>query len=113
MRRTVLLLWLLLAALPALAATIVTPAMDETIHANDGIVPVIVAGLKPGTPLRAVLDGKVRATFSAPAVELHEVFRGEHQLVVEVLDRDGRVVGRTPGVTFHVWHASRLNPPPR
>lgn len=109
MRRILLLLCMLLTALSAMAAAIVTPAPDETVHANDGAVTVIVGGLDAGTPLRAVLDGKMQTDFVAPGVELHDVVRGEHRLVVEVLDGDGRVVERLPGVIFYVHHASRLN----
>jgi len=91
---------------------IVSPAPDETIHGNAGTITVVVAGVAPGTPLRAVLDGVAStATYPAPTFKLQAVPRGSHQLVVELPDSSGDTIGRSPPVQFHVWQASRLNPP--
>jgi hypothetical protein len=88
---------------------IVTPAPDETVHSNAGVVPVVVTGAPRGARLQPLLGGEPAGEpQSAAAFELHGVPRGTHRLQVLVLDERGQPVARSEPVEFHVWQASRL-----
>lgn len=90
-------------------ARIVSPAVDEMVHSNVGSVRVVVEDVPRGLRLQPVLDGAVTGEPVAdPVFHLSGVERGTHELVITLVDARGRQVGRTPPVTFHVWHASRL-----
>lgn len=110
--------WLFAAAASALCALsvaaprIVSPAADATVHSNSGEVQVVVQDVPPGRRIQALLDGAVASPpLEATTIELQDVPRGEHLLVVRALDADGREVARSDAVRFHVFHASRLRPP--
>ena len=90
-------------------ARVVSPAVDEMVHNNVGDVRVVVEDVPRGLRLQPVLDGQVTGEPVAdPVFHLSGVERGTHELVVRLVDARGREVGRTPAVTFHLWHASRL-----
>ena len=94
---------------------IVSPAADETVHSNNGEVRVAVADVPPRQRVQPLLDGvAVSPPLEPPEFDLQGVVRGEHVLVVKIVDADGREVGRTAAVRFHVFHASKLiRPEPR
>ncbi len=97
--------------------SITQPSHQETIHNNIGEVPVAVtlqgAELTAGRYLRALLDGKPygekRLTRS---FALTQVERGEHTLRMELIDDTNAVVATSPTITFYLWQASGLLPPP-
>jgi hypothetical protein len=90
-------------------ARVVSPAVDETVHSNTGSIRVIVQDVPSGLQLQPLLDGEAMSGPVADSVfYLRDVTRGTHELTVKLLDAGGREVMRTPPVTFHVWHASRL-----
>ncbi len=94
---------------------IVSPGVDETVHSNSGEIRVVVEGVPPQQLIQALLDGiAASAPVKPPEIELQGVVRGEHVLVVRVVDADGSEVGRTDAVRFYVFHASKLiRPEPR
>lgn len=90
-------------------ARVVSPAVDEMVHSNAGIVRVVVEDVPSGLRLQPVLDGEVRSEPVADSVfYLRDVTRGTHELIVKLVDAGGREVSRTSPVTFHLWQASRL-----
>lgn len=98
---------LLSAPAPA-APTIARPAVDATVHSNSGDVQVAVRDVPAGALLQPLLDGVVASPpVAASTLVLHGVVRGDHLLVVRIVDADGRELGRTTAVRFHVFHASR------
>lgn len=94
----------------ALAGSIEEPRDGEVIHTNSGDVTVVVSGVEPEQRVQAVIDGRSGDAVTPPTLQLHGIERGDHTLVVRVLDENSREVDRTAPVTFHVWHASRLMP---
>lgn len=90
---------------------IVSPEPGETVHSNNGHVPVIVTGVAPDLRMRPLLDGEPAAPpTDAPALELRGVPRGTHEVRIELIDARGDTVGQLGPVTFHVWQASRRFP---
>lgn len=88
---------------------IVSPDSGQTLHDNQGRVAVAVVDVPAGVRLRPLLDGEPAGEpVTAAAFELHDVPRGTHELVIELVDAAGRPVARTEPVEFHVWRASRL-----
>lgn len=90
---------------------ITSPKTKETLHANDGKVPVTVAlapALKRTHKLVYALDGKTAGATRATSLTLTHVVRGTHTLSVKVEDAQGDTVAEAPPVTFYVRHNSRL-----
>ncbi len=85
------------------------PEMNETVHSNEGIVQVeytLAPGLKPGDQYRLLLDGKrIQELTTQSAVSLHNVDRGSHTIVVQVM-REGSVQIASKSVIFHLWKAA-------
>jgi hypothetical protein len=105
----------LLCSVAAAQPRIVSPAADQTVHSNNGVVRVVVADVPHRQRLQPLLDGvAVSPPVEPPEFDLQGVVRGEHVLVVKIVDADGREVGRTAAVRFYVFHASKLiHPEPR
>lgn len=101
---------------PALAPAyellrILVPAPDTTIRdgeAGDLIVTVTSEpALQPGHNYRLQLDGQpVGEPGRSPVFPLDNVDRGTHQLAVEILDAEGRILERTPNQPFHMMRIS-------
>lgn len=99
----------LLSGMAAEQPQIVSPDVDQTVHSNSGDVRVVVAGVPPRRLVQPLLDGvAASAPVEPPELDLHGVARGEHVLIVKIVDADGREVGRTAAVRFYVFHASKL-----
>lgn len=103
------------AAQAGVELTIDAPASGETLHDNEGRVPVTVSirGLPAGTAprLRPLVDGAAQGPDRrARTFSLEGVDRGEHVLVVQLIDARGGVIAASPPVTFHLWRASALFP---
>jgi hypothetical protein len=91
---------------------VVTPKSKQTIHANDGKVPVNVAmdpPLRQGEKLVYTLDDKRAGTSTSTSITLTNVVRGTHTLAVSAINGKGKTVARAPSVTFYVRHHSLLN----
>ncbi|MEX0914541.1 MAG: DUF4124 domain-containing protein [Wenzhouxiangellaceae bacterium] len=94
---------------------IVSPEPEETIWNTAYVLSVQVAtdrDLPSGTRLAYMIDGEVYATSRSTSIELEEVYRGEHQLSVELQTPDGRVLGQAGPVTFYMHQHSRQHPNP-
>lgn len=86
------------------------PADKETFRNNAGnlqvtiqVLPIYASGLKAqilldGTP---VTDPQAMSTF-----QLHNVFRGEHSLSVNLLDANGKVIASSDARTFYMHRAT-------
>jgi len=68
------------------------------------------APLPSGARLAYLVDGTERALTPDQNVSIEEVWRGEHQLQVELRARDGRVLGSSEPVRFYMRQATALNP---
>src|SRR6056297_1642805 len=94
---------------------IVTPATQESVWNTAYVLTVQVQTdreLPAGTQLAYLVDGEVRSSTRARSVEIEEVYRGEHQLSVELRASDGRVLAGAGPITFFMRQHSRLHPNP-
>ena len=95
--------------------SIVSPSEEETIWNTAYVLSVQVAAdreLPSGTQLAYLIDGEERATTRALSTEIEEVYRGEHQLSVELRTGDGETLASAGPVTFYMRQHSRLHPNP-
>ena len=92
---------------------ITSPTSEETIwntaYRLDASVE-LGAPLPSGARLAYLVDGTERALTPDQSVSIEEVWRGEHQLQVELRARDGRVLGSSEPVRFYMRQATALNP---
>lgn len=103
------------ASAPEFGLRIVTPGEDESVWNTAYVLTVQVQTdreLPSGTRLAYLVDGEVRTTTRAQSVEIDEVYRGEHQLSVELRASDGRVLGSAGPITFFMRQHSRLHSNP-
>lgn len=89
---------------------IVEPAPDATIRSNAGDLSIQVSSdpaLQPGHQYRLLLDGSPAAPDgSAPVFALHNIDRGSHQVLVEIVDANGQAIQRSPPRIFHLMRTS-------
>ncbi|SDB37055.1 protein of unknown function [Pseudomonas sp. NFACC23-1] len=86
------------------------PEPDATIRSTAGELIVSVTsepGLKKGHRYRLLLDGQpTGAPGPSPVFALNNIDRGTHQLAVEILDEQDRIVERTANQPFHMQRMS-------
>jgi len=93
-------------ASPYTALNITSPARNENIRANDGNV-LIKLNLTPalqahlGHQFEYLLDGKSVLKSARPDM-LNNLDRGTHTLVVQVIDKNNRVLIHSDSVSFHL-----------
>ena len=83
---------------------IVSPQAEETLWNIEGVLNVSVAlepGLQPGHQVRAYFDGEMQPV-SGTSFQLQEVWRGVHNIQVEVVDATGKVMIRSQPSRFYV-----------
>jgi hypothetical protein len=83
---------------------IVSPGAEQTLWNIEGVLNVSVAlqpGLQPGHQVRAYFDGKMQPV-SGTSFQLQEVWRGVHNIQVEVVDATGNVMIRSQPNRFYV-----------
>jgi hypothetical protein len=83
---------------------IVSPRAEETLWNIEGVLNVSVAlqpGLRPGHQVRAYFDGKMQPE-SGASFQIQEVWRGAHNIQVEVVDATGKVMIRSQPSRFYV-----------
>jgi len=83
---------------------IVSPKAEETLWNIEGVLNVSVAlepGLQPGHQVRAYFDGEMQPV-SGTSFQLQEVWRGVHNIQVEVVDATGKVMIRSQPSRFYV-----------
>ncbi len=89
---------------------ILVPQPDATIRDNSGNLIVSVSSepaLLPGHHYRLLLDGvEVGESGRSPVFPLANIDRGTHQLAVEIIDAQGRIIERTPSQPFHLHRIS-------
>jgi hypothetical protein len=86
------------------AIEIVSPGSEETLWNIEGVLSVSVSltpPLQPGHRIRAYHNG-VGQMVSGASFQLEEVWRGEHNLQVEVLDATGKLLIRSQPSRFYV-----------
>jgi len=84
--------------------TIVSPAAEETLWNIEGVLNVSVnvsPALQNGHRIRAYFDGEERSVTGANFT-IDEVFRGVHNLQVEVIDATGKLMIRSQPNRFYV-----------
>lgn len=83
---------------------IVSPRAEETLWNIEGVLSVsvsLVPGLQRGHQMRAYFDGR-RQEVSGMSFQLQEVWRGVHNLQVEVVDETGQLMIRSQPNRFYV-----------
>lgn len=89
---------------------ILVPELDATVRSTPGEIIVSATsepGLQQGHRYRLLLDGKPTAEPGlSPVFPLNNVDRGTHQLSVEILDEQGRIVERTANQPVHMQRIS-------
>jgi hypothetical protein len=85
---------------------ILTPEPDAAISSPSGDLIVTVSSEPPLQPehlYRLLLDGQAIGEPSrSPVFALHNIDRGTHQVSVEIFDKWGRVLEKTPNQPFHL-----------
>ncbi len=84
---------------------VVSPASEQTFWNIAGRLNVSVAiapALAQGHTLRATIDGRSVNVGAATSFVLTEVYRGEHNVSVSVIDSNGREMIRSAAVRFFV-----------
>lgn len=89
---------------------ILVPQPDATVRDSGGQLIVSVSSepaLFPGHNYRLLLDGEVAGESGrSPVFPLSNIDRGTHQLAVEIVDAQGRIIERTPSQPFHLHSIS-------
>ncbi len=83
---------------------IVSPKAEETLWNIEGVLNVSVAlepSLQPGHQVRAYFDGEMQPV-SGTSFQLQEVWRGVHNIQVEVVDSTGKLLIRSRPSRFYV-----------
>ncbi len=81
-----------------------TPAAEETLWNIGGVLNVtlnVQPGLQPGHRVRVYFDGNEQMV-TGSSFQIQEVYRGVHNLQVEVLDETGKLMGRSQPNRFYV-----------
>ncbi len=87
---------------------ILSPKPEETLWNIEGVLNVSVAlqpGLQPGHQVRAYFDGEMQPV-SGTSFQLQEVWRGVHNIQVEVVDATGRLMIRSKPNRFYVQQST-------
>ena len=83
---------------------ILSPKAEETLWNIEGVLNVSVAlqpGLQPGHQVRVYFDGEMQPV-SGTSFQLQEVWRGVHNIQVEVVDATGKLMIRSQPNRFYV-----------
>ena len=84
---------------------VASPAAEETKWNIGSVLDVsldLQPGLQPGHQIRVYFDGEVRQTVTSTSFQLEEVWRGVHNIQVEVLDETGQMMIRSMPNRFYV-----------
>ena len=91
--------------------SIASPVAEETLWNIAGVLNVsldLQPALQPGHQIRVYFDGEPMTTVSSTSFQLDEVWRGAHNLQVEVLDQRGNMMIRSQPNRFYVQQ-TRVN----
>lgn len=93
-----------------------SPGPEETLWNLEGTLNVTLnlqPALKPGHQVRAYFDGEPRMV-SGTSFQIPEVYRGVHNIQVEIVDETGQMLIRSRTNRFYVQQNTIVNrPPPR
>jgi hypothetical protein len=87
---------------------ILSPKAEETLWNIEGVLNVSVAlqpSLLPGHQVRAYFDGEMQPV-SGTSFQLQEVWRGVHNIQVEVVDATGKLMIRSRPNRFYVQQST-------
>ena len=87
---------------------ILSPKAEETLWNIEGVLNVSVAlqpGLQPGHQVRVYFNGEMQPV-SGTSFQLQEVWRGVHNLQVEVVDATGKLMIRSRPNRFYVQQST-------
>lgn len=87
---------------------IASPAAEETlwnIEATLNVTLAISPALQPGHQVRVYFDGEPRIV-PGTSFQIQEVYRGAHNLQVEVIDETGKLIKRSQPSRFYVQQNS-------
>ena len=90
---------------------VIAPKKDQAIRANDGDVSIALGlspKLRPGDKIVISLDGKEFSRGTSRVANLSNLDRGEHTLIVSVVNRAARSLISSGAVTFNVLRNSAL-----
>ena len=88
---------------------VVRPAPEETLWNIEGVLDValrLTPALRPEDQVRVIFDGEQRSTANATSFQVQEVWRGVHNIQVEVVDSTGRLMARSLPNRFYVQQNS-------
>ncbi|MEX6503895.1 DUF4124 domain-containing protein [Pseudomonas zhanjiangensis] len=89
---------------------ILLPEPDASVRDSAGnllVTAISEPGLHPGHGYRLLVDGQVIGEPGrSPVFTLENLDRGTHQLAVEIVDAQGRIVERTPSQPLHMLRIS-------
>lgn len=88
---------------------IVAPGAEETLWNIEGVLNVslqLQPRLQPGHRVRVYFDGEERMMTSRSSFQVEEVYRGVHNIQVEVLDATGTLMIRSQPSRFYVQQNS-------
>lgn len=92
--------------------SVATPGAEETLWNIAGTLNVSLSlqpGLKPGHRVRAYFDGEAQMV-SGTSFEIEEVYRGVHNIQVEVIDQAGQLQIRSQTNRFYVQQNTVVRP---
>jgi hypothetical protein len=91
---------------------VVRPAPEETLWNIEGVLDValrVTPALRPEDQVRVIYDGEQRMTVNATSFQLQEVWRGVHNIQVEIVDSTGKLMARSLPNRFYVQQNSIAN----
>ncbi len=90
------------------------PSQEQTIRNNYGEIYVtghVKPAFRSGFKVRLLLDGKQQQKPHANAIfKLKDIDRGEHTLVLELLDSEGQLLAVSEPRTIYLFRASAIRP---
>jgi len=87
---------------------VVAPGPEETLWNIEGVLNVslqLVPGLRQGDQVRVYFDGEPRVV-SGTSFQIEEVYRGVHNIQVEIIDSTGQMMVRSLPSRFYVQQNS-------
>ncbi len=92
---------------------VVAPAPEETLWNIEGVLNVairVLPALRQGDQIRVYFDGQERLTTTSTSFTIDEVWRGVHNIQVEIIDSTGQMMTRSLPNRFYVQQNSIAGP---
>ena len=94
---------------------VASPGPEVTLWNIGGVLDVslnLQPALKPGHQIRVYFDGGAPRTVSGTSFQIEEVYRGAHNIQVEVVDAAGQLRIRSEPSRFYVQQTTIINTRP-